>query len=515
MTNFLKIFDFLGVKPSLYYDKNTIHQTCLGGFLSIFTGCLVLSAVFFFSNILLTRTNYNITMYESRNDFPFKNWTNEQISVLLVDRYMNEIKDWDRLFGYYADSWWNKPSVNAETGLTTYKNEIKRVELEKCRVDHHFKGEEDLWRDQKLINSSICIKRDQQLPVQFLFGDLNFTSIVFWIHRCINNTIKTDCFPKEKIEKDLENVFLQVRFKDHYVDHSDFKIPEEPYIYSDMVQASSTAYKRTWYYFRNVIYQSDASLLFSETFDREFNSFAGTRDATDLRTSATIPGTFSVASFYNYPLKQTFKRKYYKIQNMMADAGGIVTGLVNISRLIFYFASWNLYYTDLINSNFFHYSGDLNLSASKQVIKNSEVNIIKIHLPASDNRFSNQVNNINIESVNRAIVQRQTEPVKLSKFQTFLPPMCHSKQNKMTNKYNTIINHIKKHFDSRELIKKINYVDKLAFIILGNNQGLLEMFENPTLKSIETPAKNLFTDNLFKVDLEKNLKILLGIDAKY
>jgi hypothetical protein len=507
MLAFIRFFDFLGVKPNMYYNKKIIHQTSLGGFFSIVTGCILFAAISFFVNILLSRSNYSVTMFESRNEFPFKNWTNEQISVLLVDRFMNEVKDWDRLFGYYADAWWNKPNYDPATGLTVYKNEIKRVELEKCEINRHFKNEEDLWRDQKLINSSFCIKRDQQLPVQYLFGDLNFTSIVFWIHRCINNTIKKDCFPKEKIEKDLENVFLQVRFKDFYVDHSDYHKPEKPYVYSDMVQASSTAYKRTWYYFRNVIYDSDESLLFQDSSERYFSIFSGTRDGTDLRTSATVPGTFSVASFYNYPLKQTFKRKYYKIQNMMADAGGIVSGLLSIAKIIYYFSGWNLYYIDLINSNLSNYSRTRLVKNFKYTDKHNTFinNLVRLEKNKSISPKS-QVQKFSLSPIKRKITYTKTEPTKLFLCELFFPLVC---RNRRIDKINTMTNYIKEQLDARQIIKKINYIDKITYLLMGNNYHLLESCKNPCLKKYkEKEDADIMNPIDFHPDFQKNFSNL-------
>jgi hypothetical protein len=503
---FLENIDFLGVKPSFVFKKRNLHQTLIGGYLSLLTALISLASIGYFLNILLSRTNYSVTMFESRNDFPFKNWTNEQISVILVDRFMNEITEWDRLFGYYADAWWNKPNIDPLTGRTFYKNEIKKVDLEQCNVTNHFQGEENLWRDQKLINSSICIKRNQDLPVQFLFGDQNFTSIVFWIHRCRNSTLKTNCFPKEKIEKDLENVFLQVRFKDYYVDHNDLNEPEKPYIYSDMVQASSTAYKRTWYYFSNVIYESDSALIFSETNTRYLNVFSGTRDGTDLRTSATIPGTFSVASFYNHPIKQTYKRKYYKIPNMMADTGGIVSGIMSLSRLIFYFTSWNLFFQDLINFNLHNYRPPLMINKKNPHSGNSPS-----LCPAKIQKItdSNEGRKFSLKEDFKLTGMKIARPIKLNCFQTCLPSFMFP-SNKNSKNFIIYRNFLNDQIDMRNVINKLNLIDKLTYLIMGNYMDQLSNCHNPIFKNNNLKCQKEIMDiRIFKADIKKNLKDLL------
>ncbi len=172
MSLFLKSIDFLGVHPSLYINKKGSYQSTIGGILSLLTGMMITISFFYFNINLFNKSNYNLMMIESRDELPFRNWTDEQISVILVDRFMKEIRDWNRFFDYFADSSWNRPFVNEETGDISYRTQLKKVHLEKCNVENHFRGEEELWKNQKLINSSMCLKRDQYLPVQYLFGDI-------------------------------------------------------------------------------------------------------------------------------------------------------------------------------------------------------------------------------------------------------------------------------------------------------------------------------------------------------
>ena len=68
---------------------------------------------------------------------------------------------------------------------------------------------------------------------------------MFWIHKCINTTNKTDCAQEDLIQSALTNVFFLVRFKDYYFDHNIFGDTALPYIYSDQMMASVTAYKRS------------------------------------------------------------------------------------------------------------------------------------------------------------------------------------------------------------------------------------------------------------------------------
>lgn len=517
-----KYFDILSVKPQLFLDSSSRFKTLFGGILSFLCGITLLASTIYFSVLLFGRDTYTVMMSESRNHFPFKNWTNEQISVILVDRFMNEVPNWERIFDYYADSWWNRDHLDNKTGKIEWKNEIKQVYLEKCNLEEHFPGEEDLWRDQKLINSSMCIKRNQNLPIQHTFGDLNFTSIVFWIHRCRNTTTKNDCYPKEKIEKELENVFLQVRFKDYTLDHSVIKEPKVPYIYSDMVQASSTTYKRTWYYFANVEYESDEGYVFEHKNKQSLNIFSGTRDATDLRTSATVPGTFAVASFYNSPLKKLYNRRYYKAQNMIADLGGIIKGILTIGYVLNFLVSEYLYDCELLNFNSDNFSMNSLFDGREKEIKeskdlnnsleNSQTVRLKVNnyltsdhdfnksklaseedLKAKDKEAISKCNHLkpkrmlitseiginNNKNSNENLVQDKVLKDNCLKKFTFFQkysPFCVDKVNKQN--VNKLLDTIKKQLDIREVSDIMFELQKISYVLFGDVK---------TLKSLKVP----------------------------
>ena len=82
------------------------------------------------------------------------------------------------------------------------------------------------------------------------------------------------------------------------------------------MMASITAYKRSWYYFRNVQYVSDAGYIFPDDISKHYTNFVATRDATDLMINPTVPGTFAVVSLNMAILKQSYYRRYYKAQNI-------------------------------------------------------------------------------------------------------------------------------------------------------------------------------------------------------
>jgi hypothetical protein len=277
-----------------------------------------------------------------------------------------------------------------------------------------------------------------------------------------------------------------------------------------MVQASSTAYKRTWYYFRNIIYESDEGLLLPEIKNRTLNTFAGTRDATDLRTSATVPGTFSVASFYNYPLKQNFKRTYYKGQNMIADSGGIIKGLILIAKFLYFFSSTNLYNQELLNFNLPNYSKSNNCNKKVTVPKKirREVSIVedrsnkKSHTAEKTTTSQLLVLNNNKETFKL----KRPNDINYTLCETLFPPICF-KSRKHIKYASGLRSVIKRQLDIREILNKVNLIDKMSILLMGQDYQVMNLCPNRMIS-----LKKDFTEDEKILKTQKEIKIM---DVKF
>ena len=279
MLKYILSVDFIGQKPGLLIKGSRMHKTLFGGILSLITGFILATAVVYFLFTLLSRSSFTVMLSEEYNPYPIKDWTNGEFSVILLDKYLNDIPNKHKLYDITANFWWNKPTTY-DNGSIVYNLVQSPFNTETCNVSKHFPDTKTLWKDQKLINQSTCIQRDHNLNSSQLFGANNYTGLIFWIHKCINTTNKTDCAPESVIQAALTNVFFLVRFKDFYFDHTLTGDTAIPYIYSDQVMSSITAYKRTWYFFRNIEYQSDAGLILPNNLIYDYTNFVTTRDAT-------------------------------------------------------------------------------------------------------------------------------------------------------------------------------------------------------------------------------------------
>jgi hypothetical protein len=81
----IKYVDFIGLYPTLMKDGSNRNKTLLGGILSICTGLTIIASAIYFSMMLFNWSNFTVIRNEEKNYFPYKNWTDGEISFLVVD----------------------------------------------------------------------------------------------------------------------------------------------------------------------------------------------------------------------------------------------------------------------------------------------------------------------------------------------------------------------------------------------------------------------------------------------
>jgi hypothetical protein len=105
---------------------------------------------------------------------------------------------------------------------------------------------------------------------------------------------------------------------------------------------------------KNVDYLSDTNYLVTNPDLMEFNALDSVKDITTGLRENSFPNSFTAISFAMGSIKQIYNRKYYKLQNMLADLGGLMKALITITLNI------NLYFS---NKTFFNKVIDANINS--------------------------------------------------------------------------------------------------------------------------------------------------------
>jgi hypothetical protein len=96
--NIISSFDFHGISPKITIRGNSKHKTLFGGLLSIYVASLFLAGSLYFLIQLFSRMNYSVLVSDEFHPNSFSNWTNAEVSTILVNKLGEFIEDADRLY---------------------------------------------------------------------------------------------------------------------------------------------------------------------------------------------------------------------------------------------------------------------------------------------------------------------------------------------------------------------------------------------------------------------------------
>jgi hypothetical protein len=502
-----KCLDFLGTKPSLLINNHRSCKSNLGGILSICVSMCLLIGVIYFLNILFFRLNYVVSQSEDYFPESNANWDKLEASIILLDKLGLDFEDQDRIYGVTAMLYKYVPIINPDN-TTTMEFKFKQVALEKCQVEKIFLEDTELWKREKYIEKSWCTVPGQNLNISKPYGHENYSTMMFWVHRCINTTKKNDCLPSDVIDKKLMNTNVAIRFKNFYFDHKRFDNIGIPYVMGDVPVASSTVYKRVRYTIKQVEYEIDDGLFFFTSKIQNYFIFDGLRETVDFRNDPIIPGSMITISFDMHILKQNIKKSYYKCQNMLADLGGLFKAVIALTTFLNSYFCNKIYYNKLIEEN-------IESLLEPQQNNLSKAKNLKSNLDPEQHGISNFVNsqqmiNFNISKSNIIIFKNKEETIKnkiistpnnLSKirenksmmyekgcyklnfFQMILPIIffANSSRNKKFLKMHfRLRSYIDRQLDVINLFKKLNCVDKISLMLTGQeNREVINSCINP------------------------------------
>jgi len=519
--------DFLGTKPTFNIKGQASYKSLFGGALSIIVFVSIMTGAVYFINQLLSKTNFTIIQSEEYYPQGYMDWTNYEMAVTIVDKLGEKIPDTDRI--YTIKGMWylydvkknsNKSEIEMET-TTRFFN------MEFCDLNKHFTNSTDLWKAEKFLSTSYCFPKDYPLNTSQIYSSAGNKGITLFLTRCFNTTTKNNCYSTERIEKELQNVIVMTRIKNFYFDHKVNGDTGVPYIFTHSPSISYTVLYKFNYFMQNVEYLTDDSLFLTSSKETQYNIIGDQRQSSDLNKDSVVPGTFSTIFLNMYPMKKNFKKNYYKFQNMLADLGGLLKGIHTIAAFINLYFSNKLYYDSIIcenthslleNSSYQNQKNNDDIKINEKSIQNirstgfnlNEGNSKIDNIPNLTNNYVNfDISNQNIkanEQYRRSKINKistngiKLEPVsliikksystgilkeilKIGYYELIFPSWClpnNSKAKKNIKLHKKVSDLIKLKFDISNMFSKFCNIDKLEYIICGEDMMSFRKLFNPT-----------------------------------
>lgn len=316
----LKNADLFGVRPTVYFQGKKKFGTNFGCCLSLLL--LTFTAVCFgyFGQDLYYRQNPSLRYNEEYDPLPQKIVIDPEITPIIIeldtpagDYYFTD----PRMVNFKISQWRIEKRANETIGsLVDYP-------LETCTEKHFQKldGETKDYFLHKKLKDYFCIPLDiKNLTMEGAFDQNIFQAVKFTMTICQNGTGDVVCLPEEQIRSTMSRGFVGVYFVDYTINPSNYKTPkigQPKEVYTNFVLNSQ---KQLDIMLRNNYIETEDGVVFQELKeDRVINSVEYREFDFKTNDPEFMWVYFKVKQQNSY-----YKRKYSKVQDLLAQIGGFV-----------------------------------------------------------------------------------------------------------------------------------------------------------------------------------------------
>ena len=413
LKKYLNQIDYLGIQPTFLFDGTFRHRSIFGGVLSILVILADFAVGLYFFTIYITNSSFTVYESFSKNTNPSRIWTTDDFAITILDNNLQLIKESERVFTVKANMTTELQTTDI-TGAISSTIEYHPINMEKCNLTN-FKHAE-LWKNEQYINSSMCFSNNNNIELKSKgnYGSKGYNGIVVYFQLCKNdsNNGVSNCYPLEKSKEILDNVFVYVKFHDHYYTNIEKDKYFIPYIFSELISASASVFKRQFYIFQTVKYFSDVGLIFESNLHSEYHTLFSKYNSIDLRNELHKSNTFFELSLNMDEKEKQIYRKYYKIQDLCADLGSILRLIYYIGIGLNYFHSANSLIIKMINdnaNNYFEKNGENLTSNNVDIIDDTTKSVGTFSNNKTKCLNSNFNNNINNNCTERSTPKMQVD----------------------------------------------------------------------------------------------------------
>ena len=330
--------DIIGRQPLLRIDDMPRIQTLLGGILCIFVYCIFILASLYFGQELVYRVvpkvieteraiKNNDIIYLSKKQFLFALTLNNNFNFINPNSYLN---------------------INLY--MKTIENNIissNQINLGICKLDDVPNLNNDYSFTNINIENFICPKNlnnNYYIKGADKFNKYSYLELI--INTCSSNKCKTE----EEIENILNNFHLSIFYYDKIYDFRKFKDFSNDIINEFDITFTKHFYKKIEVFLGLSKIYTDVGYFFENFNKKELHTIKKTKEYIyDLNSQTKYNMTIDFKIDY---IKSEIYRKYYKIQNWIAELGGLIRAMTLIASIINYFNDKASYYELLINKLF-------------------------------------------------------------------------------------------------------------------------------------------------------------------
>ena len=324
--------DLFGTKPRFLIDGYKSQRSYIGAFISIICcSCVFMFFIYFFEKIL-SHSKPNMVVSNLIDDLP--------------DKY------------YFTDDFVFAISLQFPN-YTNYVNESIYF-LKLYDVEYHFLEDNSYIFKEKEIPITLCSNYNIKVLPEY-FGGLNLKQLYcanfsgyylegeygqkkwrtlnFKFRKCTNFSNYNNCLNQEEIDKYLQSGYVDIFMTDKMIVPKDFKNPTKIYGKNIFDSINGKEYMDYWIYLKRLEVQTDEGIIFEQIAKTSVISF----EKTSTMKYSLLDETFLQVILRISINKDIYDRTYMKLQEALANVGGMVKIIFTIGEILNYLTKIILY----------------------------------------------------------------------------------------------------------------------------------------------------------------------------
>jgi hypothetical protein len=335
MSHIFELFiylDLFGTKPRFLIDGYKSQRSYIGAFISIICcSCVFMFFIYFFEKIL-SHSKPNMVVSNLIDDLPDKYYFNDDFVFAISLQFPN---------------------------YTNYVNE-RIYFLKLYDVEYHFLEDNSYIFKEKEIPITLCSNYNIKVLPEY-FGGLNLKQLYcanfsgyylegeygqkkwrtlnFKFSKCRNFSNYNNCLNQEEIDKYLQSGYVDIFMTDKMIVPKDFKNPTKIYGKNIFDSINGKEYMDYWIYLKRLEVQTDEGIIFEQIAKTSVISF----EKTSTMKYSLLDETFLQVILRISINKDIYDRTYMKLQEALANVGGMVKIIFTIGEILNYLTKIILY----------------------------------------------------------------------------------------------------------------------------------------------------------------------------
>ncbi|EAR90122.2 transmembrane protein, putative (macronuclear) [Tetrahymena thermophila SB210] len=405
--------DIYGQRIDINFQNKQVYKTIYGGAITFIIGIFFIVGCWFFGDQLINRRNPSVIFSERYVEQAQRiNITSDNLIIMFgVSDKQSQLWVDPTIFQLRAVQQILQLNNNTQNGQ--YERKLISVNKTIKICDQSDIGIPEVYNyfSKLSLNKLFCFEKGQDLYMQGDFDAQQFAQLYVYIEKCQNNTSEVVCQPIDVINQKLQLINIDMFLSNTIIDPLNYS---NPFSFRGMNQyssASSVFPKELQLYYTNYYIQDDVGLLYTQKEEKHKFLFTGKQETTYF-------GDYNVLARILIRIQKTkenlMQRRYQKIQDVIAQMGGLLKILFLVgSFIVFPFSSLIMY--KAIGDNIFLYkTTDYNQQPQNkiQIHQNNKVNLndfSQMNLNLQNQLMQNSSKKINESNSNQLYQQQQQQ----------------------------------------------------------------------------------------------------------